>query len=157
MNEELVAATNGQSLSIEQEPVGIRGWLILPAIGLVLSLAVTPIGIVAGLVTMDGEYVAYSGPALLANAGFYIYLWVAAVRFFKKLSSAPRTLIQFMVARVVASIALFVLGIVVVGLDNELVVIRLLRANNFIAQGIAASIWIPYFRVSKRVKATFVH
>jgi hypothetical protein len=34
---------NGSSTTVDQKLVGIGGWLILPAIGLVLSLVVTPI------------------------------------------------------------------------------------------------------------------
>jgi hypothetical protein len=140
----------------EQKLVGISGWLILPAIGLVLSLIATPIGLVAGLAGKDIQlYPAYKIPSLLVNAGFYFVLWAVAILFFKKRSTVPRILIQFMAARVLASVVLFVVGLLVVGGGDELVIIALLRSYNFIAQGIAAAIWIPYLKKSERVKATF--
>lgn len=147
--------------AVARDLVGIRGWLILPAIGLVLSLIVGPIGLIAGLASMDSRYIAYYAPALLVNVGFYVWLWVAAVQFFKKRSTAPQTLIHFMATRIVASVILFILGLAVVGRGWDdpyfpLVAVSLLKANNFIAHGLAAAIWIPYFNVSKRVKATFV-
>lgn len=150
-------ANDGTNAGEERKLVGIRGWLILPAIGLVLSLIIAPIGLIAGLAQMKSEYAAYSAPAILVNAGLYIYLWVAAIRFFKKRVAAPQTMISFMIARIVASVVLFLLGLAVVGGDDALKIVVLLRANNFVAQGIAAAIWIPYFKISKRVKATFVY
>lgn len=146
----------------KQELVGIGGWLILPAIGLVLRLMAMPIGLIAiaGLVRMRSEYVAYSAPAILVYAGLYVYHWVAAIRFFKKRAAAPQTMISLLIARFFASLVLFLLGLAVVGHvrgDHTLEVVRLLlRTNNFVANGIAAAIWIPYWKVSKRVKATFV-
>lgn len=152
-----MSTINDASGPSAQRLVGIGGWLILPAIGLVLSIIVAPIGLIAGLAQMDSNYAAYSVPALLVNAGFYIWIWIAAVRFFKKMESAPKTLIQLMMARVIASVLLSILGIAVVQNTDPLVIMTLLKGNNFIAQGIAAAIWIPYFKVSKRVKATFVN
>jgi len=149
--------TKGTSEPFVQSLVGIGGWLILPAIGLVLSSFVAPIGLIAGLAQMDNRYAAYSVPAMLVNAGFCLWIWIATARFFGKAASAPATLIQLMAARVIASIVLFGLGMAVVGSTDPLVVVVLLKGNNFVAQGIAAAIWIPYFTISKRVKATFVN
>ena len=142
----------------EHNIVGIRGWLILPAIGLVLSLITIPIGLIAGLAGEDIRvYPAYEAFSLLVNSGFYIFVWVAAIECFKKRTTAPLTMIQLMVARVVASALPFVLGLCVVGGGDELITIALLRSNNFIGAGIAAAIWIPYWKRSKRVKATFTN
>jgi hypothetical protein len=154
--ERMTANTDVSGEPVDPNLVGIGGWLILPAIGLVLSSIVTPIGLVAGLVQMDGRYAAYSVPSLLVNAGFCLWIWCATARFFGKSGSAPDIVIELMAWRVIASLVLFVLGLAVVGGDDALKVVVLLRANNFVAQGIAAAIWIPYFRVSRRVKATFV-
>ena len=152
------ATTTNQT---HQQLVGIRGWLILPALGLALGLILGVVGVVTGLGSLekmvDRGYSAYSVPSLLVDISLLIYLCVTAVRFFKKRKDAPQTLIHFLIARIAASVVLFVLGIAVIGGDDELVLFSLLRSNNFIAQGIAAAIWIPYFRVSKRVKATFVY
>jgi len=148
---------NSANAVVQQKFIGIKGWLILPAIGLVLSLIIGPIGLIAGLANMNTEYAAYSASAILVNAGLYIYIWVTAIRFFKKRADAPQTIIHLIIIRIIASGVLFVLGLVVVGGDDALTIVVLLRSNNFVAQGIAAAIWIPYFKVSKRVKATFVN
>jgi len=140
--------------------IGIRGWLILPAIGLAISPALGVIGIIAGLASLEKMlnrgYGAYFVPALIANVGMLIYLFVVAVRFFKKRKNAPQTFIRLMIIFPLVNILLFILGLAVIGSSDELVIVSLLRNHNFIATGIAAAIWIPYFKVSKRVKATFV-
>jgi hypothetical protein len=137
--------------------VGIGGWLILPAIGLVISPVLGVIGLAVSLATLKARYAEYSIPSLIVNAALVVWLCVISVQFFKKKRSLPRNIIQFMIWRSVASLLLFMLGILVVGSTDELFLLRLLRANNFIAQGIAAAIWIPYFMLSKRVRATFVN
>jgi len=140
---------------------GIRGWLILPAIGMVLSPLLGVIGLFVGLEPL-GELVqqgfgVYAIPRFIVMIGLLIYTCVAAVRFFKKQSSAPGTMIKLLIARAITTLVFFVIGMVVIGGDNEMLVVVLLRSNNFVAQGIAAAIWIPYFRISQRVKATFVN
>ena len=59
--------------TVNQTIAGISGWLILPAIGLVLSLIIIPIGLIAGLAQMDSQFAGYLLPALIVNVSF-LYL-----------------------------------------------------------------------------------
>lgn len=155
-----MTSDTSQETAVDQKLVGISGWLILPAIGFVLSLIITPINLIVQAVQTESDSAAYFIPSILVRTGLYIWLWTIAISFFKKRSTAPRSIIKFMVVRICALLLLFGLGFAVFSSDpslgNELVIIGMLRSNNFIFQGIAAAIWIPYFKVSKRVKATFV-
>jgi hypothetical protein len=146
---------------VDQRLAGIRGWLICPAIGLAVSPPLSLIWLVVELGSLDRMinygFGAYVISRLIVNIGLLIYMCVAAVRFFKKLRTTVRTMIKLLIARAIASLALFVIGMVVTGGGNEALIISLLRSNNFIAHGLAAAVWIPYFRISKRAKATFVN
>ncbi len=135
---------------------GIDGWLLLPATGLVLGSVVVPVGLAMELARLDSGYAGYSVPRVLVNAGLCIYLWVAVFRFFGKRQTAPQTMVIYMVASTIASMALFILGLAVIG-TSDTAVIMSLKANNFLARGLAAAIWVPYFMSSRRVKATFVN
>ncbi len=149
--------TNLIDISSYQHLSGIGGWLILPAIGLVLSPFLGIIGLLISLSSFDVNYAAYSMPSLIVNAALLVWLCVLAVQFFKKKRTLPNNFIRFMISRTVASLILFIWGILILGSTDELFLISLLRANNFIAQGIAAAIWIPYFKLSKRVMLTFIN
>jgi len=141
--------------------VGIRGWLILPAIGLALSPIVAVITLITSLGSIgkmiDRGYGLYSVLHLLTYVGILVYLCFTAHTFFQKRKNAPQNVIRLLITLVVASVILFLIGLAVIGAHDGLIILSLLRSNNFIAQGIAAAIWIPYFKISKRVKATFVN
>jgi hypothetical protein len=147
--------------AVDQRLVGIRGWLILPAIGMAASPILGVLWLIFGLGPMekmiDYGFGGYVFPRVILNIGLLIYTCIAAARFFKKQSNAPRTVSRLLIARAIASFAVFVIGMVVIGGDDAELAIVLLKENNFIAQGLAAAVWIPYFRISLRVKATFVN
>jgi hypothetical protein len=153
-------AANGQPVPPGQEPAvraplaGIGGWLLLPAIGLILSIVIAPIVLIAELANTRSEHAAYSISALIVNALLYLFLIVATYRFFGKRADAPSTMIYLLITRTCAAAALLLLGLAVFGKENDLLVVSLVR--NLFTQGLATAIWIPYFRMSKRVKATFV-
>lgn len=138
-----------------QDPVGIGGWLILPAIGFALA----PVIEVAGLIIGLGNYTkaasaGYGGVYtlnLLVIAGMLVFQVYVAVLFFRKRGSAPRTIIAFFVASLVASA-----GLLAVELAGGAEVFVAETGRQLVFGVIAAGIWIPYFLVSKRVKATFV-
>ena len=149
--------------SAEERLKGIRGWLILPAIGVVLN----PIGLLAALVqSCDilndpfAEHVYEQYPGLQGLVTFELVInWVLlglsiwlAVSFFKKRSYAPTLYISYILIRILINVILLAGSSVV--LDGELVV---QQGAWTVASVIAACIWIPYFRVSKRVRATFVN
>lgn len=161
---------NGTRGNKEAGPAGIRGWLILPAIGLIVSAVLGPIGLLAAFgsigVAMDPRYVdetyamyalAYATLYFLVNLGLYLYLTVTLVRFFRKWKEAPISVTRLLIAKVIASMLLFVLGLPLIGMYGEVAMLALIKSNNFIAALLAAGIWIPYFQLSKRVKATFVN
>lgn len=140
--------------------VGIKGWLFLPAIGLVIGPVIGFIGLATGFASLeeaiDRGWDVYHLPYVIVNGALWLYLCRATMRFFGRHQDAPNIVIWFLASRAAASIGLFLLGILVIGTD-ESVMLSLLKSNNFIAQGIAAAIWIPYFKMSKRVRATFVN
>jgi len=135
---------------------GINGWLIPWAVG----FAVGPVIIVimffraadlfpaveaagyAGIYTLD----------LLLEAGLLVLLIYAATRFVRMKTDAPVVIISLLIASMGMSAVLLVAAVVA-------------HAAPFVTEGardlgravIQAAIWIPYWRVSKRVKATFVN
>lgn len=138
-----------------QDLVGIRGWLILPAIGLVLGPAIGAVELIAGITMYPNVAKAGYGGVyamnLLMVTGLVVFAAYAAMLFFRKSSNAPRTVIALLIAGLVASGALVAIG---VGAGADLFAAA--NGRHLVFEIIGASIWIPYFRVSKRVKATFV-
>jgi hypothetical protein len=135
---------------------GIGGWLILPAIGLVLGAIVSVVSLIASLLLFsdvaDAGYGGLYALEILVELGLLIFLIYAATRFFGKRRNAPSTVIALMIAGIVASGLLLVIEL---GAGAEEFAIE---SGKVLVRGvIGAAIWIPYFRVSKRVKATFVH
>jgi hypothetical protein len=141
---------------VDPKLVGIGGWLILPAIGLVLGGVLSVVGLAISVANyewlVDQGYDAYFGVSICIDFGMFIFLLVAAVLFFGKKRSAPGAMIGLMVANIVSSI---IVTTVAFGTHEEQLV--LLSAKSLASGIVSAAIWIPYFCVSKRVKATFVN
>ena len=160
-----------QAELVDRGPVGIGGWLILPLIGLIF----TPIAAVVSLWTQylpiftqgiyerltDPAFQNYHplwGPALILELIAQIIfaagsIW-ALVLLFRKSQLFPSVMIAF-----------YALNVAYLAADTWLASqIPMLRAMNLGEIGgrlviglIAAAIWIPYMRISKRVKNTFVN
>ncbi len=139
---------------IDRKLMGIGGLLYFPAIGFVVGILFAPIYIILYMMQMDSRFIAYQIPAILVHVGLYIWLWAVAMEFFAKKSSAPEFFIEYMVAQTIACITLFILALFVFGTGD---VQKLLIENNVLGAIIVAAIWIPYFKKSKRVKATFIN
>lgn len=147
---------------------GIGGWLILPAIGLALSPILSVVGIIQQVDLLSSSQYASAvsqypglGPLthfeLLGKLVLFVFVCVVAYSFFKKKSTAPRNITSYLLAVLAFGVARFVWGLAIFGGDDALVLVSLLQSTNIIGLGLASAIWIPYFRESKRVKATFVN
>lgn len=148
---------------------GIRGWLILPAIGVIAA----PVRICAdfirtiptfaadnwALLTTAGATAYHSmwAPVLLyelgANLAQIVFSLVLALLFFKKRRSAPSVYIGFLAGSTLLQAVdlLFVKAIPSAGQAG-------LKDWNTLAGGLLGiAVWSSYFLRSKRVKATFVN
>lgn len=136
--------------------VGIGGWLVLPALGLILGPIVSVVLLVMAMLEYPAVQAAGFGGLfaleLVVDAALIIFMLYAATRFFGKRSDAPAVMIALYVAvPVVLAIMLAVESSQDATLFAEQSVQQLVRSI------FTALIWVPYFCVSKRVKATFVN
>lgn len=149
---------------------GIRGWLLLPAIGVLVhpirividvlrSLPSYEIDTWSKLTTAGGAaYDALWAPLLLyelaANLALIVFSLVLMVLFFQKRRSIPMVYTGFLVASVLIHGTDLALASQVAAADMALTskdVADLMRGS------IGAAIWGAYFHVSKRVHSTFVN
>lgn len=151
-------------------PVGLGGWLILVIIGLVVS----PIRIVVMMLQNHVPIFTDGTWALVTTPGSEAYhpLWGPLIGFeivgnLALVALAFATLFLLVVrsrAAPIAAIAWYGGALLFVGLDALLAQQIPLVANQpmdpqtigeIVRSVVAAAIWIPYFLVSRRVKATF--
>jgi len=138
---------------------GIRGWLILPAIGLVVSPVLLVIVIIQQILTLldHGQYrqldiLFFLGFDILSKVVLLVLVCVVAYLFFKRRSGAPTTFILYLLAYLGFAGVELLWGMIAFGADT---LVPLLRSTNIIGIAIACAIWIPYFRLSRQVKRTF--
>jgi hypothetical protein len=139
-------------------PSGIGGWLIFPAIGMVIS----PILIVGGLlhnITILSESIGaleldYPGAhkAMLAQSIFgfaflCFHLYVAAL-FFTKRRNLPKMISSLLLVNLMLTI---ITGALYANVFRDPI-----DAKEMWKAFVLAAVWIPYFHLSKRVKATFI-
>ena len=142
---------------------GIGGWLLLTSVRIPYSLYkdLWPIFSEGHWETLtaptSSAYHPYWAPLLIfetvGNVLLVVLTLVAAYFFFRKLRYAPRIMIAWL-AFILAFIAtdFFVADLVpAVAAQNDTE-----SARELVRAAIGAAIWIPYFAMSKRVKATFV-
>lgn len=145
------------------EGIQIGGWLVLPAIGLVLTPFVLLFQIFgenyfhkdiwkgfheAGYENADALNL-YLGLEFSYNILLFIYTILLILLFFKKRSNVPMLMVYFYGT----NLAMIVFGSFVLnqsGIDDPSFIQDLFRS------ALSAAIWIPYFLVSQRVKNTFV-
>lgn len=151
-------------------PRGIRGWLLLPALGVVVvpcvlawaarvwgGFAAKNVWEAAPGLARDGwEATAHAG-ILFCQAGsvllFVMSLLLAAL-FFRKRTSAPAMFVAFNLAVWLWGSALQV-WLILSGLDTETTPAEL--TGGLVRDSLPIFIWTIYMVVSRRVKATFVN
>ena len=124
---------------------GIAGWLLLPAIGLVISPIISVLSILNFyeiLPKADAKYVDALNFAIMKNAIMFCFYFYVAVLFFYKKHKAPRMYIILLLTNLGLSLITLIQG---GGYFLKPVIFSLLQA----------CIWIPYLNTSKRVIATF--
>jgi hypothetical protein len=152
-------------------PEGIGGWLILPLLGLIF----TPIRALAALVReqipvftqghfstlSDPDFVGYHplwAPLLIIEPIFTFVLGAMAiwalVLMWGKAKAFPRFMVVFYSVNLFYALIDTVLGFQIPQVAEHLAP---QLVGQMVGAVIGAAIWIPYMRVSKRVKNTFVN
>lgn len=134
----------------------IGGWLILVAIGLVLSAISVLLYISSDILPAfravsasqaSSELRIYLFLELVLNLSLLVYIIYVIVLFFKRRTATPKLVIS-----------LYILNFVFIIMD--LFVFKSISESQWtfviIYSVVSSLIWIPYFLVSKRVKGTFV-
>ena len=142
-------------------PKGIGGWLILPLIGLILSVVRLIWELVQsynGVLTSEG-WAALTGhhplwgPAIVfevaCNALLLVYTVLVLTFFLRKSRRTPALMVAWLIARagVALGSAIFMTLIESSGA---------FRIGVLMPQFLVAGLWVVYFRSSDRVKNTFV-
>ncbi len=137
------------------EPRGIEGWLILPAIGLVVGplvqvvlMAVTYLPLLSKLGQLEGSLANWIVIEFLASAAMLAaYLYVAYL-FFNEKRKTPAWFIGLIAASLFINLADSAVGSGVFGFAAD--------ASGIFRSLFVCIVWIPYWLLSKRVKNTFV-
>ena len=142
-------------------PVGIGGWLILPAIGMVFSpigLALGSLGllVIASKVQSAGDTGSAGSLKLLAgiNGAFTLYILWTAIAFFAKKRSAPALVIGGYLGSIVLAV---VAALITQSIPQSPAPPAGSEWLGVVKPVIIALIWVPYFRFSRRVQNTFVN
>ena len=150
-------------------PEGLGGWLILPAIGLVLTILkiASYFGMQVAPLIADGTYARVITPGddlyhplwlplVVVEAGGNATLLLMAMGaiclFFMRSRWFPRVHIAFILFNAVLALTVFFLGAQIPLLAEA----HTMQAVSDMARGlIAAAIWVPYMLTSQRVRNTF--
>ena len=154
-----------------QQHEKIGGWLILLAIGLILAPLRVLVFLGKDFVPIfttktwsvlttpgTGAYHPLWAPILMfegvGNTALIVFSVIVAIYFFQKRRIVPKLMIALLLANVFfVGTDYFVANLIpAVGSQKDVE-----SMGEFARVVIACVIWVPYFLVSKRVKATFVH
>jgi len=126
----------------------IRGWLVLPGIGFVVTPLMRFPDIIDALFRrIDHPFTLFSG---LVDIVLFVFCCILAVRFLKKKRNTPFLAVTFYLTALILDL---VCGLFIY-FDNLILNFSLWGYVKFSV--IACVIWVPYFLLSKRVKRTFV-
>jgi hypothetical protein len=144
------------SASLEPSPEGIGGWLLVPALGLAIGPVAESLSLSRAWELRSQFVSAGLGRVytleLLVDLGLFVFLLIAAARFFRKKRSAPATFLAFLSARLVVSAILLVIE-----WRAGLAAFAAAQVGNVLSAAAVAGLWGWYFTSSRRVKATFVN
>ena len=136
-------------------PEGISGWLILPAIGLILGPILYCVTIILLLQLLPQFSDIGQRCLIVLNVIGSVFLFIltimVALRFFRKMRTTPRLYITLLLCNLALQILLILIS-AVTGPEE-------MHKHYFQGIGKAiflAGVWIVYFKESKRVKATFI-
>jgi hypothetical protein len=152
----------------ETGPRGIGGWLILPIIGFIGTIALTAVNLAQVVISWDGLVAIFSATGALAEAKFPVagsfvagLLVIASAAYCLYLIfTKKRAIVKFATAHylILAAAGLFewwgtgVLERAIPSLAHDPTAVR-----DGIRGVVIACVWIPYFNVSRRVRNTFVN
>lgn len=150
-------------------PVGLGGWLVLPIIGLVITPITALLQVVPAMdvftaplwqqLTTPGSeaYHALWAPLLLVDLCYSLALVVlppfVLVLMIRRRRLAPLAYITLLAGSLVAHASILV---VMVSMSGEQPLVAPGDWGQLAGSVLGAAIWIPYFLVSHRVRATFV-
>ena len=145
--------TSQEVLKEKKELTGIGGWLVLPAIGLVVTPFAAILFIIIDLEAMEEmpRYQNLFASEIFFNVIIALFAVVTAFLFFSKNKMTPKVVIAFLVTNMALMLIETVMIVQEFGsrVDSE-------AYTDLIRAVVAAAIWIPYFINSKRVQNTFV-
>jgi hypothetical protein len=149
---------------------GIRGWLILPLIGLFIAPIRISLTIFKDLVPVftEGYWNVITTPGsntyhplwapliifeCVGNIVFIIFSIVLLIFFFRKSRLLPKLMISYLILSLLFVVSDFFLADLIPAVADQ----RNYQDTKEIARAVIGTIvWVPYFLVSKRVKQTFV-
>ena len=145
------------------EKAGIAGWLLLPAIGLVVSPIMAVKNLIdhwslvtdPNLAILEDRFpgwATFTQTSLVITNAWLIGLVCVAVAFFRKSRHAPMLMIGMLAANGVLVTLEWSRVVSMAGGDQRLIE---LQSSEIARATLGAAVWIPYFLTSKRVKRTF--